>query len=126
MQILYFKENRKTRRENRCRGSVSFIFNNFSHRHTCTHLLKHIVKLLQGWSHSPVTTHTACIAIEVNVGHSVQSVMTKGTDHRGPDRSVLPIREVGLLIDRRFIQSGIISGVNMLPSVRLKPLHQEC
>lgn len=84
----------------------------------CAHLLEHLVELLQGWSHSPVSTHTACVAIEVDVGHSVQRVVTEGADHRGPDRPA------GLLVVRRFIQSGVISIVNMLPSVRSGSLHQ--
>lgn len=85
------------------------------HRNTSTHLLKDIVELLQRWSHGPVAAHTACIAVEVNVGQPVQSVVTKGTDHRGPHRPVLIIR--------RFIQIRIISGVNVLSAV--EPLHQE-
>ena len=94
---------------------------NLTHGHTRTHPLKHLMELLQGGSDSPGTADAPCIAVEVNVGHSVQSVMTKGADHRGTDRPVLV-----LLIDGGFIQSGIVSGVNMLPSVRLEPLHREC
>lgn len=76
------------------------------------YLQKHVVELLQGWSYSPMTTYTACIAVEVDVGHSVQCVMTKGADHRGTHHSV------GLFILWRFIQSGIIGFIGVLPSTR--------
>lgn len=96
-----------------------------THTQTHTHLLKHFVELLQGWSHSPGSTHTPRIAIEVDIGKSVQRVMTKGTDYRGPHCPVFTVREVGLTIDRRLVQSGIVTSIKMLPSVRLEPLHQE-
>lgn len=82
-------------------------------RHADTHLLKDIVELLQRGPDSSVTAYAACIAIEVNAGHSVQSVMTKGTDHRGTHRPPIPVRD---LIDRRLIQIGIIASINLLPS----------
>lgn len=94
-----------------------------SHTSTFTHLLKHIMELLQGGSHSSVATHAACIAVEVNVGHAVQSVMTEGADHGG---SHCPVVIVGLLINWRFIQVGIIGRVDVPPLVRIESLHQEC
>lgn len=83
---------------------------------SCTHLLEHIVDLLQGRPHGAVTAQRAFIAIEINVGHSIQSVMTEGADHWGSDRPVF-------VLIRRFVQGGIISGVNVFPSVWLQPLH---
>lgn len=84
----------------------------------CTYLLKHVVELLQGWSHSPMTTHAACVAVEVNVGHSVQGVMTKGADHRWTHHSV------GLFILWRFIQRCIVGVIDVLPSSRPFSIHR--
>lgn len=102
------------------RMSELLTFARFTQRQTCAYLLKHIMQLLQGWSHGPMTTYAACIAVEVNVGHSIQSVMTKGTDHRGSHH---PVIHVEIFILRRFIQIGIIGCIDMLPSTRPKPLH---
>lgn len=100
--------------------------------HTCsrnkmfTHLLKDVMQLLQRRPHSPMTAHAACVTVEVDVRHSVQSVVAKGADHRRPHGAVLAVGEVGLLIVRRFIQGGIVGIIHVLSSARLEPLHQDC
>lgn len=84
-----------------------------------THLLKHFVQLLQGWTHGPVAAHTACITIEVDVGHPIQSVVTESADHRGPHRPA------GLLVVGRLIQIGIVCSIDMLVPVRLIFIHHK-
>ncbi|XP_029981773.1 solute carrier family 12 member 1 [Sphaeramia orbicularis] len=86
----------------------------------------YIVQFLQGRPHSSVSAHTSCVAVEVDIGNPVQSVVAKGADHRGPDGAMLPpVGEAGLLVDRGLIQSGVVGGVDVLPPpIGLQPLHR--
>lgn len=84
-----------------------------------THLLKHIVQLLQGRAHGPVAAHAACIAVEVDVGHPIQGVVTEGADHRGPHRPP------GLLVVGGFIQVGVVCSIDMLLPARLMFIHHK-
>lgn len=49
------------------------------------------MKLLQGGSHGPVAADAPGVAVEVDVGHAVQGVVTEGADHRGTHRPVVVI-----------------------------------
>lgn len=87
--------------------------------HTHTDLLEYIVELLQGRSDRTVTAHTPSIPVEVDVGHAVQRVMTKRTDHGRTDGPVLSVTgpitvrggttgERRLLVVRGFVPDPVI------------------
>lgn len=82
-----------------------------------THLLEHIVQLLQGRTHGPVAAHAASVAVEVDVGDPIQGVVSKGADHRGPHRPP------GLLVVGGLVQIGIVGGIDV--HVRLVFIHHK-
>lgn len=57
------------------------------------YLLEDLVQLLQGWPDGAVSAHAPGVPVEVNVRHPVQSVMSKGADHRWTDGPVLTVSE---------------------------------